>query len=124
MTAVSPRAELVAAGRLEGPLAARFEGAVAAELPRLRDRPEDLRAIVSDRLAREGLRVRGVPVGIDDAAFARLLDHPFDAEEAELAALAVQLVAACEGDVVRARHVDAVRGGGGSGAGSGVRTGT
>jgi DNA-binding NtrC family response regulator len=124
MTAVTSRAELVAAGRLEAPLAARFDAAAAAELPRLRDRPEDLRAIVSDRLAREGLRVRGVPVGIDDAAFARLLDHPFEAEDAELAALAVQLVAACEGDVVRVRHVDRLFAHSGAASGAGARFGT
>jgi DNA-binding NtrC family response regulator len=77
----------------------------SASLPRLRERPEDMRAIVSDRLAREGLRVRGKPVGIEDAAFARLLDHPFDGEDAELASLVQRLVASCDG-VVRAEHVD------------------
>jgi hypothetical protein len=100
-------AELVESGRLDAALAAKLADAGTASLPRLRDRPEDLRAILSDRLAREGLRVRGAPVGIDDAAFARLLEHPFDGDEAELAAMVQRLVAACEGDVVRAPLVDA-----------------
>ena len=79
-----------------------------ALLPRLRDRPEDLRAILNDRLAREGLRTRGVPVGIDDGAFARLVEHTFEGEDAELTALVQALVTACDGEVVRARHVDAL----------------
>ena len=49
-----------------------------------------------------------VPVGIEDAAFARLLEYPFEGEDAELASMALQLVASCEGDVVRAHHVDAL----------------
>ncbi|HEY2511258.1 MAG TPA: hypothetical protein VGI39_10390, partial [Polyangiaceae bacterium] len=74
----------------------------------LRDRPEDLRAILTDRLAREGLRVHGRPVGIEQAAYARLVDHGFPGEDAELAALVQRLVAACSGDVIRAADVDAL----------------
>ena len=36
----------------------------AIVLPGLRERSEDLRSIVADRLAREGLRVCGRPIGI------------------------------------------------------------
>ena len=77
-------------------------------LPRLRDRPEDLRAILTDRLAREGLRVLGRPVGIDHAAYARLVEHAFPGEDAELSAVVQRLVARCGGDVVRAADVDAL----------------
>ena len=108
VTSRAPFAELSRAGRLDPGLEARLSQAGIASLPRLRDRPEDLRAILSDRLAREGLRLRGVPVGIDDAAFARLLEHPFEGEDAELSALVQQLVAACDGGVVRARQVAAL----------------
>ena len=76
-------AEVLVAGRFEPALAGRLAEAAIASLPRLRDRPEDLRALLSDRLAREGLRARGAPAGIDDAAFARFLEYPFDGEEAE-----------------------------------------
>jgi DNA-binding NtrC family response regulator len=101
--------DLAGSGRLDPRLAGLFADEGCVSLPRLRDRPEDLRAIVGDKLAREGLRVRGAPVGIEDAAYARLLDHPFDGEDAELRSIVQRLVAACTaegGDVVRARHVD------------------
>jgi DNA-binding NtrC family response regulator len=102
--------DLVAQGRLDAALALRLADARSAPvvLPRLRDRPEDLRAIVTDRLAREGLRVIGRPVGIDHAAYARLVDYGFPGEDAELAAIAARLVASCKGDVVRAQDVDAL----------------
>jgi transcriptional regulator with GAF, ATPase, and Fis domain len=80
-------------------------------LPRLRDRAEDLRAILTDRFAREGLRTMGRPVGIEHAAYARLIEHPFAGEDAELAAIVQRLVSRCraEGtDVVRAKDVDAL----------------
>ena len=67
-------------------LYARFEDATPIELPGLRERSEDLFSIVADRLAREGLRVRGKPIGIEAAAFARLVEYPFEGEDAELAA--------------------------------------
>jgi hypothetical protein len=92
-------------------LASRFEASEAITLPGLHERPEDLRSIVADRLAREGLRVAGHPIGIDSAAFARLIEHPFEAEDAELAAIVTKLVAralADRDDVVRAHHVDAL----------------
>jgi hypothetical protein len=99
---------LLAQGRLDPALALRLAEARSApiELPRLRDRPEDLRAILTDRLAREGLRVLGRPVGIEHAAYARLVEHAFPGEDAELAAIVQQLVARCTGDVVRATDVD------------------
>jgi hypothetical protein len=95
---------------LDEALAAWLADAIDApiDLPGLRDRSEDLRAIVTDRLAREGLRVRGRPVGIDDAAFARLVEHDFPGEDAELGAMVQRLVASAAGDVVRAADVDAL----------------
>jgi transcriptional regulator of acetoin/glycerol metabolism len=113
LTGVAPPDELVARARLDPALALRLADAreTAVALPRLRDRPEDLRAIVTDRLAREGLRVLGRPVGIEHAAFARVVDYPFPGEEAELAAAVQQLVAGCacgDRDVVRVADVDAL----------------
>jgi transcriptional regulator of acetoin/glycerol metabolism len=64
---------------------------------------------VTDRLAREGLRALGRPIGIEHAAFARLVEHPFPGEDAELAAIVQRLVATCTGDVVRAGDVDALQ---------------
>jgi DNA-binding NtrC family response regulator len=120
-TAVAPPPTLVGQGRLEPALAARLGDAADASvvLPRLRERPEDLRAILTDRLAREGMRVLGRPAGIDQAAYARLVDHGFPGEDAELASIVQRLVerlasggprAAGEQtpDVVRAADVDAL----------------
>jgi hypothetical protein len=107
LTSVASLDELVGAQRLDPQLRARFGEAREAEiaLPPLRDRPEDLRALLSDGLAREGLRQRGTPVGIEDAAFALLSDHPFHGDHAELVLIARRLVACVSGDVVRLQDV-------------------
>lgn len=94
--------------RLAPELYARFEDAAVIELAGLHERPEDLRSIVADRLAREGLRTRGRPIGIEAAAFARLVEHPFEGEDVELWMIVARLVARLEGDVVRAADVDAL----------------
>jgi DNA-binding NtrC family response regulator len=111
-TIEAPRA-LADAGRLDPLLSSRAGDAIddPVRIPGIVDRPEDIRALVTDRLAREGLRVRGAPMGIDDGGFALLVDHPFEAEDAELAAIVQRLVAhALAGgrDVVRERDVRAV----------------
>jgi len=110
VTGVAPPDQLVAEGRLDLSLALRLGDARTAPivLPRMRDRSEDLRAILTDRLAREGLRLLGRPVGIEQAAYARLVDYPFPGEEAELAAVVQRLVGHCTGDVVRASDVEAL----------------
>jgi len=107
VTGVRTPGELLGEGALDPVLAARL-GDTAEALPRLHERPEDLRAILTDRLAREGLRVLGRPVGIDHAAYARIVEYPFLGEDLELAAIAQRLVASCKGDVVRAADVDAL----------------
>lgn len=110
LTGVASPANLVADGRLDPFLAARLGDARDApvELPHLRDRPEDLRAILTDRLAREGLRALGRPVGIDQGAYARLVEYAFPGEDAELASIVQRLVARCSGECVRAADVDAL----------------
>lgn len=108
LTATRTPAVLAEEGLLAPELFARFEDAEPIALPGLHERSEDLFSIVADRLAREGLRVRGRPVGIDSAAFARLVEHPFEGEDAELASIVSRLVARAEGDVVRAADVEAI----------------
>jgi hypothetical protein len=110
LTSVVPPSELIRMSRLEPALLARLEDACESPviLPLLRDRAEDLYAILVDRLAREGLRQRGAPAGIDDAAFARLADYAFPGGHAELVTIAQRLVAGLSGDVVRAADVDAL----------------
>jgi hypothetical protein len=95
-------------GRLAPELAGRFEAVEPIVLPGLRDRAEDLRSIVADRLAREGLRVNGRPTGIDMAAFSLLVEYDFEAEDAELASIVTKLVARAKNDVVRAADVRAL----------------
>jgi DNA-binding NtrC family response regulator len=109
-TGVASPEALQRSGRLDPTLAMRLGEAVSAPLllPRLRDRAEDLRAIVTDRLAREGLRVRGTPLGIDSAAYGRLVEYEFPGEDAELSTIVQQLVASAKGDVVQAADVDAL----------------
>ncbi|HSO35292.1 MAG TPA: hypothetical protein VLT33_22340 [Labilithrix sp.] len=107
-TATSAPAALAEEGLLAPELFTRFEDATPIELPRLRDRSEDLFSIVADRLAREGLRVHGKPLGIDAAAFARLIEYPFDGEDAELTSIITRLVARAHGDVVKPADVDAI----------------
>ena len=113
LTGTAAPEELVTAGRLTSALALRLADALVApiHLPRLSERSDDLRSIVTDRLAREGLRVLGRPVGIEHAAFARLVDHAFPGEDAELAAVVQRLVSLCASngrEVVRASDVDAL----------------
>jgi hypothetical protein len=110
LTGVYAPDELVTVARLDPSLASRLADARTSpvELPRLRDRAEDLRAILTDRLAREGLRVHGRPVGIDQAAYGRLVEYPFPGEDAELGAIVQRLVARCTGEVVQAADVDAL----------------
>jgi DNA-binding NtrC family response regulator len=77
-------------------------------LPRLRERPEDLRSLVNERLAREGLRVKGTPMGMEDSAFAKLVEYDFPGELPELDHIVFRLVAQCDGHVVRARDIEAL----------------
>jgi DNA-binding NtrC family response regulator len=109
-TVVSPQ-ELIGSGRLDPALAARLGGDADAPvvLPRLQDRPDDLRAVITDRLAREGLRVLGRPVGIEPAAYARLAEYPFPGDDAELSSIVQRLVAHCADDMVRLSDVTALR---------------
>jgi DNA-binding NtrC family response regulator len=110
LTGVDTPAALVASGRLDPSLAARLGDALEApvHLPRLRERPEDFRSILTDRLAREGLRTLGRAVGIEPAAYAKLTEYAFPGEDAELSAVVARLVARCAGDSIQRGDVDAV----------------
>jgi transcriptional regulator with AAA-type ATPase domain len=78
-------------------------------LPRLRERREDLRSVLTDAIAREGLRTLGAPVGIEQAAYARLCSYDFPGDDAELVAIAASLVAGCDGQTVRLDDVERLR---------------
>jgi hypothetical protein len=98
-------------GGRPSPALARFMGDAWTEavvLPRLRDRPEDFRAILTDCLARDGLRIVGRPVGIDASAYARLAEYDFPGDDRELLLVVQRLVSRCRGDTVCAADVDAL----------------
>jgi hypothetical protein len=90
-----------------GALTAYLEDALAHTVtwPRLRERGEDLRSLVLAGLAREGMHVRGAPLGIEDAAYAALADYPFPGEDAELRSVTQRLAQVARGDVVRVADV-------------------
>ena len=114
VTTARDPAELLEVGKLDPLLGSRLGAALEdpVRLPRIAERPEDIRALVTDRLAREGMRVRSAPVGIDDAAFSVLVDHPFEGEDAELASIVQRLVARLppDRDVIREADVRALLG--------------
>lgn len=112
-TCTRPPEALADEGELAPQLLARLgdAGVEPITFPRLQDRAEDLRAMVTDALAREGLRVRGRPVGLSDHAFGQLLEYAFPGEEPELFVLARRLVRSAEADVVSAEDVARVLGG-------------
>jgi hypothetical protein len=88
---------------LDAVLAARLDEAIGARVtwPRLCERGEDLRSLVLAGLAREGVRVRGAALGIEDAAYEELANYAWPGEDAELGAVVKRLAGAAEGEVVR-----------------------
>ncbi len=54
------------------------------ELPTLAARPDDLRSMILDRLARLGIALRGQPYGVEPAALRELLDYEWPRNELEL----------------------------------------
>jgi hypothetical protein len=102
LTSHLPEGMLRGEGALAPDLALRLEDALGALVvwPSLGDRAEDLRAMLQDRLSREGMRQKGHPVGLSDAAFASLVSHTFEGEEAELDLFVQKLVARVRGELV------------------------
>ena len=98
--------------RLEGGLMARLADALLHPIhrPTLAERAEDLRALLADRLAREGLRARGEPLALSDGALHRIVERVGDGivgDEAELQAIVLRLVAVARGPIVSAEDIEA-----------------
>jgi hypothetical protein len=108
LSSTRPLPSLLPSGELVPELADQVAAHEAIVLPRLRERPEDLSSLLTDRLAREGLRAKGRPVGIDASAFAKLIEYDFEGEDAELSAIVTRLVAHVDGDVIREADVNAL----------------
>ncbi len=77
-------------------------------LPRLSERLDDLRSLVIEGLAREGMRAAGRPIGIEPSAYARLVDYEFPGDVAELNVLIQRLAAGCAGDTVRLSDLEVI----------------
>lgn len=101
LTARESATRLLDTGELAPELYARLGGATPLTLPEIADRPEDLRALLVAKLAREGMRAHGRPIGIADAAFAVLVESTFLGGEAELDALCVALCRVASSGVVQ-----------------------
>ncbi len=90
---------LVATGELDERLADLL-GDRAVALPPLSARAEDLRALVGDALVRAGLAYRGRPLGIEPAALALVVEHPWPGNDLELESLLLRAALTAEGEVV------------------------
>jgi hypothetical protein len=89
-----------------GPELAEAIADLAVALPSLAARPEDLRAIALDRLARLGLALQGTPLGIADDALAQLLECPWPANDAELDVVLLRTALDARGPVVTAADLE------------------
>lgn len=98
---------LVVAGRLSSVLAD-WLGDRALSIPSLAARSEDMRAIVLDHLARIGGRLRGTPLGIDDRALARMMDHPWPGNDVELASVLLRAALHAEGPRIMVDDLGAI----------------
>lgn len=98
---------LVASGRLSSVLAD-WLGDRALSIPGLAARSEDLRALVLDQLARVGVRFRGNPIGVDDKALARLMDHQWPGNDVEFADVLLRASLQAKGARITLGDLDAI----------------
>ncbi len=72
----------------------------AAHIPRLADRPEDLRGVLLDRVARVGLRLRGRPFGLTAAALEQLIEHAWPGNDLEIDDVLTRAALESSGDCI------------------------
>lgn len=97
--------EAVGRGALGSNLARWFADQVVP-LPALVDRPEDLRAIALDLLAKHSIELGRPPAGIEPSALRLLLEHGWPGNELELSAVLARAVAQCSGAAVTAADLE------------------
>ena len=102
-----PLDTIVEAGQLDYELAGCL-GEREIELPPLVTRAEDMRAIIVDRLARLGVRLKGRPMGLDPRALGRLIEHAWPGNELELEDVLTRAIAVADGDVLSAVHLEQI----------------
>jgi DNA-binding NtrC family response regulator len=76
-------------------------------LPSLAERPEDLRALILDRLCRAGVRGDGQTLGIEPRALGLLVDHEWPGNLAELDHIVSRAARSATGDRVRVVDLEA-----------------
>ncbi|MEZ4229303.1 MAG: hypothetical protein R3B89_09070 [Polyangiaceae bacterium] len=96
-----------ASSALSGRLGRAVEAA-RVRLPSLAERAEELRPMLIERLAREGLRQRGEPLGVEPRVVALLIEHSWPGNERELDALVEALVQRAPGSVITAADLAAM----------------
>jgi transcriptional regulator of acetoin/glycerol metabolism len=69
-----------------------------------------MRAIIVDRLARLGVRLKGRPMGLDPRALGRLIEHAWPGNELELEDVLTRAISIAEpgADVLSAAHLDQI----------------
>ena len=92
------------AGRLRQDLFFRISG-FTLTLPPLRERPNDLQALLAAEIARASARQGKAIVGLDRAAAERLLAHPWPGNLRELATVVHAAVALAPGEVIGEAHL-------------------
>lgn len=77
-------------------------------LPSLRERGEDLQALILTELSQIGLSLRGGPLGIEKAALFRLIERDYPGNDAELRGILAAAAAQTDGERVLLSTVDSL----------------
>lgn len=105
LVVAEPLAATVANGRLASSVARWFVDSEAV-LPALRDRPEDLRALALDTLARKSVELGRDLLGIEPSALRMLIEHPWPHNELELESVLGRAAALAQGPAVTASDLE------------------
>jgi hypothetical protein len=89
-------------------LKAIFPAATRIEVPRLAERPEDLRAAIFERVARLGMVLRGRALGVAPAALADLIEYEWPLNDLELEKTLSALVLASRSELVTVDELDRI----------------
>lgn len=109
LTARELPSRLIETGELAPELLERLAMGEPLRVPDMTERGEDLRALLLKKLAHEGMRAYGRPIGIADAAYALLVERMLPAGELDLDALVVALCRVAPGGVVQVEDLRSLR---------------
>jgi hypothetical protein len=90
------------------PSLSQWLGERAVTLPSWSSRPEDQRALLLDRIGRLGLRLRGHPMGLDARALARLVEHEWPGNDAEVNDVLLRAALIAPGDIVTTAELEQI----------------